>query len=64
MEYQNGMKNSINYDSPIKTHQKSQSVSKTVFGYEIDRTAFQKQSYLSKVLSDRLEPYLNKQKNQ
>ena len=51
------------YDSPIKDHKKSQSLSKAVFGYEIDRNAFQKESYLSKILNDRLEPYLNKQKN-
>lgn len=43
LEHQNEVKNNSSvYDSPIKTHKKSQSLSKAVFGYEIDRNAFQK----------------------
>ncbi len=49
-----GQKGTFGNESPIKNHRTSQSLSKSVFGYEIDRTAFQKQSYLSKILNDRL----------
>jgi hypothetical protein len=33
-------------------------LSKTVFGYEINPENFKRESYLSKVLTDRLSPYL------
>ncbi len=50
------------YDRSLQSGRNTQSVAKTVFGYDIDKTAFQKESYLSKILNDRLEPYMNKRK--
>ena len=60
-EVENHRSKKSQYDSPISSREKtprSQSLSKSVFGYEIDRQIFRKESYLSKVLGDRLEPYL------
>lgn len=60
IEHRDEIKNNSTIESPVKDHKKSQSLSKAVFGYEIDRNAFQKESYLSKILGDRLSPYLTK----
>lgn len=55
MNYMNEQKNTLQFESPPpRGYQKSHSVSKSVFGYEIDRNAFQNESYLSKILSNRL----------
>jgi hypothetical protein len=43
-----------------KPIQNSSNLSSTVFGYNINYDNFKQESYLSKLLSDRLEPYLNK----
>lgn len=54
MSYMNEQKSTVQYESPPRGQQKSQSLSKSVFGYEIDRNAFQNESYLSKILNNRL----------
>ena len=52
------------YDSPPPPQhnpvKKSQSLSKSVFGYDIDTDSFKRESYLSKILGDKLGPYLKK----
>ncbi len=47
-------------DNKRKPIQNSNSISSTVFGYNLNYETFKRESYMSKLLSDRLEPYLSK----
>ena len=47
-------------DRRNKPVQNSSNVSSTVFGYDINYDRFKKESYFSKLLSDRLDPFLSK----
>ena len=47
-------------DQIRKPIQNSNNVSSTIFGYNINYETFKRESYMSKVLSDRLEPFLSK----